>query len=180
MLHKKRWKSTETASALDAGHHTMKLFRKNLDKFDENGSSRHFFQLKMHDLYLSRCCELVYGKTVMQANKLDIMRVNKWSDVGLGACVVAPRRWGKSEAAAMFTACYVYTLPRTRVVILAASLRQAGNSDGLLKPIRRYLQNVFGIKKFAKNDGDHLNFKIGDDMREIIALPATAIGYVTY
>jgi hypothetical protein len=164
--------------ALETGHVTVDEIRRNLAVFDELPYFRSFDQVRMHEMMLSCMGRYIYGAAFYQ-NEMQIMRRNRWKDLGRACAVQTPRRWGKTEATAMFACALALSCPGIKISIFASGGRAAGGVDGLLAKIKQKLIDVFGLaENIIKSDDEHLFIKIGDSVREIRAYPAGKDAYV--
>ena len=164
-------------NALSRGHQMADRIRRNFALFDRDGRERSYDQMRMIDLLLCVNARNIYG-SAFSSNMLEIMRYNHWTDLRKAAGVLAPRRFGKTWITSLGIAGMSVEIPGVKVCIYSPGARASGSQDGMLHTTKRFLVELFGIKKFDVDNNEHLFFTINGDQRQIRAFPGGRNAYV--
>lgn len=120
------------------------------------------------EIILSCVAPFIYGEA-MDKFEREIKKRNRWDDINVGLCLQAPRRAGKSEAAAMATAALISAIPNFTAICISNAPTSANEETGMLGKVKKYLA-ILKIKCKIK-DKKYLYINYSDtDIRSLTSL----------
>jgi hypothetical protein len=161
-------------SGLDDRHAIMESVRTNMKKIDEIIKPRSGEQYIITDRVFATCTYFVY-KDYVNTHAAEIRKYNgfvkteKFKDkLPRGLLLSGPRRFGKSEIFSRIAAAIMMAVPNVVITCISNSANSAGKEMGILGKIRGFLERVYGVKKFMRDNDKHLMIRISDtDTREV-------------
>ncbi len=131
-------------------------------------------QITMHDKMICALIPFAYGDALI-GNEKEIMEYNNVSKLYAVFVAMMPRRFGKSQCAALLAAIAILAFPHYKVLIITNNTRSASSEMGMLQKIKDYLLTIFNINTFQSNNKEVLSYAYSDsDIRYVYAFSADA------
>lgn len=158
---------------LQSKHEIMDKIRLFLREYSKYGIIRSAKQMEFHEKMLSSSAVTIYGADLFKKYKRKICLRYRWSSESVFhlLSMMAPRRFGKTHALAMFIVAHVVCVPKTEASIFAPTDVQ---SNMLLNYVKWYyqLRATDGFKIITSNKR-HFTVSLGAaDYRKVHAWPS--------
>lgn len=157
-----------TESEVEKGHAVMDEIRRILCVTDAQ-SFRSEAQVLSHSKML--CCVLVavYGN-LYYSNERKILAYNNIEKLEKGVLITAPRRNGKSDTIVRFVVACLLSIPKFKILIIAASKGQANKKTGLLAGISALLKDTFNIVSYDYSNDTTIQMHLNGTKRVVVAM----------
>jgi hypothetical protein len=158
---------------VERGKALVRKFRENLMRLD-NGQlrPRSPAQAEVHEELIPCMAKIFFGTKCFARNKKRIMREMNWSlhDLIQAFELLAARRWGKTEASAMYIAACIATIPNMSVLIYATARKQ---TEEVITKTISYLNLSFPELKI-RHSKSAIRISYGpEDIRTVVGLSAS-------
>jgi hypothetical protein len=133
-----------------SGYHVLRRLKQGLRKFDKYDpeSERSVFQKDLHTAFVRACIQKIFGRFFWQ-EAWRIMEIEGIKgQIRREICALAPRRFGKTMAVAMFLAAFLANVPGPYTIIVFSPGRRA--SWMLRNLVHVFLTTVFDKSQHIK------------------------------
>ncbi len=147
-----------------------------------NRFRRHPLQVKMHDGMIKTCAKIFFGcDTVLKYDGV-IRKKYGWANLKQEQLITAPRRFGKTQAVAMFICAFLLCKRNGEMAVFSTGGRASGIDTGMLKAVMAMLIGTLKIPKENLHLKDeHLTITMADDdVRRLHCYPASHDAYVVF
>jgi len=138
-------------AANNEGDTRLKKLRRMLDCF---GVVRSQDQRLFHRWYELACMPNIYGAAAWNANYTRIMREHNCKKLRQEVLVLAPRRFGKTYAIAMFVAAMLLCVPGIEIAIFSTGKRASSKLTDLIKTMFTHIPGA--TDRIVKESTEHL------------------------
>jgi hypothetical protein len=125
------------------------------------GMTRSADQVQFHDAFICSSLQIIYGSD-FEANFKRIMEENQLKCLHKEVMIVAPRRFGKTVAIAMFVAACLLCIPGVRINIYSTGKRASGS---LMEAVIKFIKRIPGGES-----------RMASETQEVLYVSQTAVG----